>query len=83
MASDKLFGTEPSKKIKDSFPSSCLPINLPLFRLASSGGFVLICSVWNCRVTHKVITTSRRFFTISGGLCLQVMSPLHSKTSNH
>lgn len=58
MASDKLFGTEPSKKIKDSFPSSCLPINLPLFRLASSGGFVLICSVWNCRVTHKVITTS-------------------------
>lgn len=36
MASDKLFGTEPNK-IKHSFPSSSLPINLLLFRPSSSG----------------------------------------------
>lgn len=35
IASDKLFGTEPNK-IKASFPSSCLPINLPPFRPSSS-----------------------------------------------
>lgn len=36
MASDKLFGTQPNK-IKNSFPSSCLPINFPPFHLSSSG----------------------------------------------
>lgn len=36
MASDKLFGTQPNK-IKNSFPSSCLLINLPLFYPSSSG----------------------------------------------
>lgn len=35
MASDKLFGTEPNK-IKDSFPSLCMPINLLLFCPSSS-----------------------------------------------
>lgn len=36
MASDKLFGTQPNK-IKNSFPSSCLPINFPPFHSSSSG----------------------------------------------